>query len=77
MSATEAELVDLRLRYEAAYDAYQGCLQALEESERRRERPSPQLLALEPCALNELNEARRRYRDALIEVAFLPNDTAH
>ena len=76
ISAGESELAALRRRYKAAHDAYQSCLQALEQSEQQRERPSPELLEIEGRALNELNDARRRYRDALIGVAFPPDDAA-
>jgi hypothetical protein len=34
-------------------------------------------MAAEAKALSELNEARERYRDALVEVAFLSDDPKH
>ena len=74
MPINDAELVHLRLRYEAAYDAYQSCVLALEEVWRGGEKPSAELLERQKTALRELNEERKRYRDALVEVAFLPDD---
>jgi hypothetical protein len=38
------------------------------------ERPTPQLLEKEAKALRNLNEARERYRDALMQIAFLSDD---
>jgi hypothetical protein len=63
---TEAELRDLRLRYESAYTAYQSCVTALKEAGLKRERPSQQLLERETKALGDLNYARECYRDALM-----------
>jgi hypothetical protein len=34
MRIADAELVDLRLRYEVAHDTYQGCAQAVVDLER-------------------------------------------
>ena len=74
MPITEAELRELRLRYESAYDAYQSCVHALAELGRNGGRPSRELLENEAKALRELTEARERYRDALVQVAFLSDD---
>ena len=77
MPISDAELVHLRLRYEAAYEAYQSCVLALEEALRGGEKPSAELIERQKTALRELNEQRKRYRDALVEVAFLPDDDSH
>ena len=74
MAISEAELRELRVKYEAAYDAYQSCIEALANIERKRSRPTHELLAAETKALRELNDARERYRDALMEIAFLSDD---
>ena len=75
MPITDAELVEFRLRYEAAYDAYQSCRLALDEVWRRGDRPSAQMLERHATTLRELNKQRARYRDALMQVAFLEDDT--
>jgi hypothetical protein len=67
---TEATLRDLRQRYQAAYTAYQSCVDALTEMGLKGEKPSDELLQREAKALRELNEARAAYRDALMETAF-------
>ena len=71
---SDAELVDLRLRYETAYDAYQASVFALEKAGAGA---APQLLARHAEMLRHLNEERARYRDALIQVAFLSDDPSH
>ena len=75
MPISDTELVDLRQRYEAAYEAYQSCVLALEEVWRGGKKPSAELLERQKTALRELNDERKRYRDALVEVAFLPDDS--
>ena len=75
MPISDAELVDLRLRYESAYKAYQSYVLALEEVWRGGEKPSADLLERQKKALRELNEERKHYRDALVQVAFLPDDS--
>ena len=75
MPISDAELVDLRLRYEAAYKAYRSCVLALEEVWRGGEKPPGELLERQKTAHRELNEERKRYRDALVQVAFLPDDS--
>jgi len=67
MSITEATLRDLRHRYNAAYTAYQSCVQALTEVTMSGKRPSPELLANEAKALHELTEARGKLLAALPE----------
>ena len=74
---SDAELIDLRLRYETAYDAYQGCVFALEEAWRRGDQPAAQLVARHAETLRRLNEERARYRDALVRAAFLSDDSSH
>ena len=75
MPITDAELTHLRLRYETAYEVYQSCVLALEQIWRGGETPSAQLLKRHAQALRELNEERTPYRDALVQVAFLSDDT--
>jgi len=74
---SDAELVDLRLRYETAFDAYHVCVFALEEAWRQGDEPAPELLARHAESLRHLNVERGRYRDALMQTAFLPKDAAH
>ena len=74
---TDAQLVDLRLKYEAAFIAYQSCVLALEEVSRAGEMPQAQLLERHAAALRDLNVERTRYRDALVQVAFLSDDSPH
>jgi len=74
---SDAKLVDLRLRYETAYDAYQACVFALEAAWRQGDEPAPELLAQHTETLRHLNGERARYRDALVQAAFLPDDAAH
>ena len=71
---SESELRELRQRYQAAYTAYQSCVDALTEIGSRGEKPSDELLHKEAHALRELNEARAAYRDALMEIGFLSDD---
>ena len=66
IAMTEAELLAIRLHYEAAYDAYRACVRALAGAGRP---PSRHLLVSEANALRELSEARARYRSALLQVA--------
>lgn len=74
MPITDAHLVDLRLKYEAAYGAYQSCVVALEASWRGGETPPEPLLERHAAALRHLNLERTRFRDALMQVAFLQDD---
>src|SRR5688572_11757016 len=73
---SDAELVNLRLRYQTAYDAYQACVFALEKDWRPGDEPAPELLARHAETLRRLNEERARYRDTLMQAAFLSPDSA-
>ena len=67
---TTAQLQSLRWKYNAAYTAYRSCVEALSNAVVERRTPSPELLEQEAKALRELNEARERYRDALLQMAL-------
>ena len=56
---TQDKLRELRLKYNAAYTAYQSCVLALNEAAMAGTKPSPELLENEAKALRELTEARR------------------
>jgi hypothetical protein len=71
---TEAQLVDLRLKYESAYGAYQSCVLELETIWRGGETPPAPLLERHAAALRHLNVERARFRDALMQVAFVEDD---
>ena len=77
MPITDAQLVDLRLKYEAAFSAYQICVLALEEVWRAGGMAQAHLLERHATALRDLNVERTRYRDALVQVAFLSDDSPH
>jgi hypothetical protein len=64
---TEATLRDLRMRYNAAYSAYQSCLIALNEAAMSGQPPSKDLLEKEADALAELNEARAKLIAAIAQ----------
>jgi hypothetical protein len=70
-------LVELRARYETAYDAYQSSVLKLEEAWRAGDQPSPELQARHADLLKQLNEERARYRGALVQAAFLSDDASH
>jgi hypothetical protein len=55
---SETDLRELRLRYNAAYSAYQSCLIALNEVAMSGQAASKALLENEANALRELTEAR-------------------
>jgi hypothetical protein len=57
-ASKEADLRELRLRYNAAYAAYQSCVMALNEAAMSRQEPSAALLENEAKALRDLTEAR-------------------
>jgi hypothetical protein len=57
-ASSEADLRELRLRYNAAYSAYQSCLIALNEAAMSGQAASKALLENEAKALRELTEAR-------------------
>jgi hypothetical protein len=54
----DAALQELRLRYQAAYTAYQACARAVAEATMSGELPSPTLLATAAKALDALSETR-------------------
>jgi len=60
LTLTDAELRELRLRYNAAYAAYQGCVIAINEAIISGQKPTPELLENESKALRELTEARAK-----------------
>jgi len=72
ISMSEAKLRRLRALYESAWEAYYSSAKALVEMERRRAHPSPGLMVRESAALRALNDARERYRDALMQADFGP-----
>ena len=74
---TDGVLVELRVQYETAYDAYQSSVLKLEETWRAGDQPAPELRARHAELLRGLNEARARYRDALVQAAFLSDDDSH
>ena len=74
MPISDAILVELRLRYEAAFGAYQSCVLALEQRWRVGDTPPAELRARHADALRVLNEERARYRDALVQVAFTSDE---
>jgi len=55
---SEADLRQLRLRYNAAYSAYQNCVIALNEAAMSGQAASQELLQNEAAALRDLTEAR-------------------
>jgi hypothetical protein len=55
---SEADLRQLRLRYNAAYSAYQNCVIALNEAAMSGQAASQELLHNEAAALRDLTEAR-------------------
>jgi hypothetical protein len=73
---TDAQLVDLRLKYETAYGAYRSCVLALEAIWRNGETPPAQLVERHAAALRHLDVERARFRDALMQVAFREDDSA-
>ena len=56
--SAEAALQELRLRYHAAYAAYQSCVRVLTEATMSGEIPSPTLLEQEAKALGALTKTR-------------------
>jgi len=66
-SVTEAQLRELRHRYNAAYAAYQSCVIALNEAAMSGTHPSKELLGNEAKALRELNEARAKLLAAMVD----------
>jgi len=70
---SEAYARELRLRYKAAFSAYQNCVVALAETALSGRTPSSELLMREAQALRELTEARSRMLDALAAPAYEPS----
>ena len=70
-------LIELRVRYETAYDAYQSSVLKLEEAWRAGDQPAPELRSRHAELLRQLNEERARYRDALMHAAFLSDNASH
>ena len=68
-SIADAELRALRLRYNAAYSAYQSCVMALNEAVISGVLASPELLKNEAAALRELTDARGKLLDAMAAAA--------
>jgi hypothetical protein len=64
-AATEADVRELRMRYNAAYSAYQDCMIALNEAAMSGQPPSKRLLDNESQALRELTEARGKLLAAM------------
>jgi hypothetical protein len=57
-SITRAQLQPLPLKYNAAYTAYRGCVDALSKASVDGEAPSPDRLQKEATTLRELADAR-------------------
>jgi hypothetical protein len=68
-SISDAEMRAARLRYNAAYSAYQSCVIALNEAVIAGQKASDELLRNEAAALRELTEARGKLLDALAKAA--------
>jgi hypothetical protein len=66
---SDADLRELRLRYNAAYSAYQSCVIALNTAAMTGQPASPELLANESAALRELTETRATLLAAMAAVA--------
>lgn len=62
-------LQDLRLRYHAAYAAYQSCSRAVSEATLSGEVPSPLLLEQEAKALGALTKTRANLLAAMVDGA--------
>jgi hypothetical protein len=66
---SEADLRALRLRYNAAYSAYQACLIAVNEAALSGQGASSDLLKKEAEALRELTDARGQLLAAMVATA--------
>jgi hypothetical protein len=64
---SEAALRDLRLRYNSAHAAHQGCARAVTEAASSGVTPSADLLTNEAEALRQLIEARTKLLAAMAE----------
>jgi hypothetical protein len=62
----EAALQELRLRYHAAYAAYQACVRAVTEATMSGQIPSPMLLEQEAKALGALTKTRANLLAAMM-----------
>ncbi|HET7607597.1 MAG TPA: hypothetical protein VFL84_02885 [Gammaproteobacteria bacterium] len=69
-ATSEANLRELRMRYNAAYSAYQSCLIAINEAAMSGLPPSKALLANEGNALRELNDARGNLIAAMGQITW-------
>ena len=67
---TESELRSLWSQYEAAFTAYQASITAISRALRSGEAPTKAQKAETIKTLEELNQARTRYQDALFKIAF-------
>jgi hypothetical protein len=65
---SEADVRELRLRYNAAYSAYQACLIALNEAAMSGQPASKALLENEAKALRDLTEARGNLIAAMAKI---------
>ena len=65
----DAALQELRMRYHAAYTAYQACVRALTEAAMSGAIPSPTLLEQEAKALGALTKARASLLAAMSDAA--------
>ena len=70
MPAVAADsLQELRMRYQAAYTAYQACVRAVTEATMSGAMPSPALLEQEAKALGTLTKTRANLLAAMAEAA--------
>jgi hypothetical protein len=65
---TDDDLRKLRLKYNAAYTAYQSCVIALNEAAMSGKKPSKELRENEAKALRELTDARAKLLAAMNEL---------
>jgi len=66
---SETVLQELRMRYNAAYAAYQACVRAVSEAAMSGSLASPALLEREAQALSALNKARATLMAAMAGAA--------
>jgi len=72
---SEPALQELRMRYRAAYTAYQACVRAVSEATMSGSLPSPTLLEQEAKALGALTKLRASLLAAMAEAGGpLPGD---
>jgi hypothetical protein len=65
----EAVLQELRMRYQAAYTAYQACVRTVTETTMSGAIPSPTLLEQEAKALGILTKTRAKLLAAMADAA--------